>query len=115
VENLTRGQTLVSAGCAADNAWTKLRGLIGSRPLAQGEGLLIPGSQSIHTHFMSFPIDVAYVDSAGKVIGLHHAIRPWRFGQFHLRSRLVVEMPAGTLKATGTQLGDQLQVHGYQF
>ena len=38
VENLTRGQTIVSAGRVADTWWTGLRGLIGHKPLASGEG-----------------------------------------------------------------------------
>ena len=72
-------------------------------------------SNSIHMLFMGFPIDVLYVDSTLKVIGLHHTLRPWRFGRLYLRSRFVIELPAGTLRATGTQVGDQLQVHGYEF
>ena len=115
VENLTREQTLVTAGRAADNHWTRLRGLLGHEPLEEGEGLLIVPSNSIHMLFMGFPIDVLYVDSALKVIGLHHTLRPWRFGRIHLRSRFVIELPAGTLSATGTEVGDQLQVQGYQF
>ena len=77
VQNLTREQTLVTAGWAADNHWTRLRGLLGHEPLSQGEGLLIVPSNSIHMLFMGFPIDVLYVDSALKVIGLHHTLRPW--------------------------------------
>jgi uncharacterized membrane protein (UPF0127 family) len=115
VENLTREQTLVTAGWAADNHWTRLRGLLGHKGLPQGEGLLIVPCNSIHMLFMGFPIDVLYVDSALKVIGLHHTLRPWRFGRLHLRSRFVIELPASTLRATGTQVGDQLQVQGYQF
>ena len=115
VENLTREQTLVTAGWAADNHWTRLRGLLGHKPLSQGEGLLIVPSNSIHMLFMGIPIDVLYVDSTLKVIGLHHTLRPWRFGRLHLRSRFVIELPAGTLRETGTEVGDQLQVQGYQF
>ena len=115
VENLTRGQPLVTAGWAADNHWTRLRGLLGHKPLEEGEALLIVPSNSIHMLFMGFPIDVVYVDSALKVIGLHHTLRPWRFGRIHLRSRFVIELPAGTLRTTGTEVGDQLQVQGYEF
>ena len=35
VKNLTREQTLVTAGRAADNHWTRRPGLIGDQPLAQ--------------------------------------------------------------------------------
>ena len=113
VENVTRRQTLVCAGEVADNHWTRMKGLLGRKGLAPGEGLLIVPSNSIHMLFMRFPIDVLYVDKSLQVIGLHHTLRPWRLGAFHLRSRFVVELPAGTLAATGTQLGDQLAVQGY--
>ena len=113
VENVTRGSTLVSRGEVADTPWRRMRGLLGRRDLAKGEGLLIVPCNSIHTFFMRFAIDVLYIDSAGVVIGLQHALRPWRLGQFQLRSRCVLELQAGTLRATGTQLGDQLEIVGY--
>jgi uncharacterized membrane protein (UPF0127 family) len=115
VQNVTRGESLVTEGRVADTAWTRLKGLIGSRPLEDGEGLLIVPCQSIHTHFMGFPIDVLYVDAANRVVGLHHGLPPWRFGRIHLRARFVVELPAGTVEATGTELGDRLSIEGYEW
>jgi len=42
VENLTRGQPLVTTGRVADNYWTRLRGLIGSKAsAASSAGLFI--------------------------------------------------------------------------
>lgn len=114
VENVTRGQTLVGRGEVADTPWKRMRGLLGRKGLAQGEGLLIVPCNSIHTMFMRFAIDVLYINSACVVIGLQHALPPWRLGQIQLRSRCVLELPAGTLRATGTQLGDQLEIVGYQ-
>ena len=114
VANLTRGQTLVTAGRVADNSWTRLRGLIGSKRLATGEGLLIVPCSSVHTHFMSYPIDVIYVNRAQEVVGIDQRLRPWRFGRFYRHVRFVIELPAGTAAATGTQVGDQLQVQGYE-
>jgi uncharacterized membrane protein (UPF0127 family) len=110
VSNVTRGEELVSAGRVADNAWTRFRGLIGSQPLAPGEGLMIVPCSSIHTHFMSFPIDVLYVNRDDVVVGIDQHLRPWRFGHLHRRVRFVIELPAGTVEATGTRVGDQLQI-----
>jgi len=114
VENLTRNCTLVSAGEVADNHWTRMKGLLGRTGLAPGAGLLIVPSNSIHMFFMRFPIDVLYVDRSLRVVGLHHSLKPWRVGQMNMRSHFVIELPAGTLQATGTQVGDQLAVTGYQ-
>jgi len=114
VENLTRGQTLVKAGQVADTFWMRLRGLMGSKPLIPGEGLLIMPCKSIHTHFMRFPIDVLYASAAQEVVGIDQRLRPWRFGRFYRHVRFVIELPAGTAAATGTQVGDQLKVQGYE-
>ncbi len=115
VDNVTRGQSLASSGRVADTFWTSLRGLIGAPPLHPGEALLIVPSNSIHTHFMSFPIDVLYVDRALKVVALDENMRPWRMGRIHRRAHFVVELPAGAIASTGTQVGDQLHVQGYRF
>ncbi len=111
--NVSRQQSLVTEGRVADNVWTRLRGLIGSQPLKDGEGLLIVPCQSIHTHFMGFPIDVLYVGAAGEVVALNRTLPPWRFGRYHRRARFVIELPAGTVEATGTEVGDHLHIEGY--
>ena len=115
VENLTRDQTVVTACEVADNEWTRFRGLIGHAPLVPGEGMLIMPCSSIHTHFMGFPIDVLFVDKDHQVVGINENLKPWRFGRMFRRVRYVIELPPGTVAATGTEAGDQLQVRGYEF
>lgn len=112
VVNLTREQTLITKGRLADSFWSRFRGLIGTNGLQAGEGLLIARSNSIHTHFMRFAIDVLYVGSDCEVVGIDHALRPWRFGRIHRGARFVLELPPGTAKATNTQVGDRLEVTG---
>ena len=113
VTNVTRDRLLVTDGQVADGSLTRLRGLIGRRSLEPGQGLLIVPCHSIHMFFMAFPIDVLYVSAELEVIGIDHAIRPWRIGKPRPRSRFVVETPAGTTKATETQTGDRLRLDGY--
>jgi len=110
VENLTRGRTLVTKGRVADTFWRRLRGLMGSRPLKPGEGVLVVPCRAIHTHFMRFPIDVLYVNAAMEVIGIDEKLPPWHFGAPRRHARFVIELPAGTVEATGTRLGDRLEV-----
>ena len=112
VENLTRGQTLVAAGRVAKSFFPRLRGLIGHKPLAPGEGLLLIPSNSIHMFFMSFPIDALYVAKSLQVVAMDQNMAPWRVGRIHLTARFVIELPAGTVAASGTQVGDQLEVPG---
>jgi uncharacterized membrane protein (UPF0127 family) len=108
VTNVTRGQVLVRAGRKAGTHWSRLRGLIGSDPLGPGEGLLIAPGGQIHTHFMSFPIDALYLDRDLCVVGMDCDLRPWRLGRAYRGARYTLELPAGTLAASGTRLGDEI-------
>ncbi len=110
VKNQTQDLVLVHEGRVAKNSFTRLRGLIGVRELSQGDGLLITPCKGVHCMFMSIPIDVLYVDKNDKVIAMDHGMRPWSFGRLRRSSRYVIELPAGLLAATGTNVGDQLQV-----
>ena len=114
VENTTRRQTLASSLRVADNIWTRFRGLIGAQPLQPGQGLLIMPCSSVHTHFMSFPIDVLYVDRTQRVVAVDADVAPWRFGKMRRGVRFVIELPSGVASATGTKAGDQLKVEGYR-
>src|ERR671922_1038887 len=62
----------------ADRFASRLRGLLGRRGLAPGEGLLIRPASSIHTFFMRFPIDVAFLDRDGVVVKVVPNLSPWR-------------------------------------
>ncbi len=110
VENCTRNMVLVSAGRVADGYWSRFKGLMGAAGLAAGQGLLITRCNSIHTHFMRFPIDVVYVSRGLEVVHVDRAMAPWRFGRIHRRAHFVVELPAGA--ADGTEIGDKLAVRG---
>lgn len=57
----------------------RVRGLIGTKSLAPGEGLLIEKCNAIHTFFMSFPIDAYFLDGENRVIKTVKMIRPWSF------------------------------------
>ncbi|MGN0855755.1 MAG: DUF192 domain-containing protein [Kiritimatiellia bacterium] len=56
----------------------RARGLIGTRDLPPGEGLLILKCNAIHTWFMSFPIDATFLDEHDNIVRIVRNIRPWR-------------------------------------
>lgn len=72
--------------------------------------MILVGEKSIHTLFMRFPIDVVYVDKQYQVIRADAAMPPFRLGPFIRQAAYILEMPAGTITATTTQAGDQLQL-----
>lgn len=86
---------IVLHGIDADVATTFLeraKGLIGRRALSEGQGLLIPHCNAIHTLFMRFPIDATFLDRKGEVVKVVRNIRPGRlFVWGGWRARQVLE------------------------
>jgi uncharacterized membrane protein (UPF0127 family) len=112
VLNATRGTVLAERAELARSFATRGRGLMGRAGLAAGEGLVIDPEWSIHMFFMRFPIDAVFVAPNGTVSGLSADLRPWTpfAGVAPWRGRYVVELPAGVIAATGTQLGDRIVI-----
>jgi uncharacterized membrane protein (UPF0127 family) len=110
VANETRGRPLAERVRVANTFWTRLKGLIGVRKLESGDGLLIQPARQIHTHFMSIPIDVVYVNRDGQVIDCDERIAPWKIGRLRKESAYVIELPAGEASRRGLCPGDQLRI-----
>jgi uncharacterized protein len=91
----------------AETQLTRLKGLLGRRGLEQGEGLLLRPATSIHTFFMRFPIDTAWVDRDLNVLKVSHDVAPWRTAACK-GAKGVVEMAAGEAKRLGVSAGDKL-------
>jgi uncharacterized protein len=88
----------------ADSFAARLRGVLGARGLEAGEGLMIPRTSSVHTHFMRFAIDVVFVDGQGRVAKIVRGLRPWRFAGVR-GARDVLELPAGHCDRVGLREG----------
>ncbi len=110
--NKTRDTCLASEAELARSAYRRMKGLIGRSidAFAEGKGLWIVPSNGIHTFGMSFPIDVAYLDSRKRVLKLYHQLRPFRVAAVMFKARSVLELPPGTLANTQTQVGDILEI-----
>ncbi len=88
----------------------RLVGLLGRASLDADEGLWIEPCDSIHTFFMRFPIDAAFVDRHGVVVRVLSDLKPWRATRIHARARAVVELRAGTLARAGVEIGAKLSL-----
>lgn len=71
--------------------------------------LLLSPAASVHTFFMRFPIDVAYLDRHWRVLAVRR-MRPWLIGRPCLRSRQILEAEAGRLQEWGIEEGSVLSV-----
>ena len=63
---------------------------------------------------MRFPIDVAYLDSKGRIIKVYHRLAPFRIAALSFKAKSVLELPPGTLAQTDTDVGDVLEFHPLQ-
>jgi uncharacterized membrane protein (UPF0127 family) len=109
VRNHTRDTLLAHAAEVADTSAKRRTGLLKHEKLESGEGLWIVPCESVHTFFMKFPIDLLYLDRHHKVRKARSAVRPWRLSAC-LLAHSVLELPAGTVKQSGTQAGDELVI-----
>ncbi len=104
------GARVVCRHCAvADRPLSRLRGLMGRRALAPGEGLLLKPTPSIHTCFMRFAIDAVFLDSELRVLAVEPEVRPWRFAG-RRRTGAVLELPGGEAQRLGLEPGAVLEL-----
>jgi uncharacterized membrane protein (UPF0127 family) len=108
--NSTRGTALTTRGRIADNLWTRLVGLLRDRGLEEGDGLWIVPCNSIHSFAMKFVFDAIFLDDNLRVVHLVPEMPPWRTSPILRKARSVLELPAGAIARSRTQLGDQLDL-----
>lgn len=110
--NRTRGSCLAEQVRVANTHWTRLRGLIGVPPseFQSGKALWIVPCHGVHTLLMRFPIDLIYLDRDGSVIELHNGVKPWRVAPVRISAASVLELPAGTVRDSATEVGDRIEI-----
>ena len=103
-------QILASEALLASSWKERMVGLLNRTSLDQGQGLIIPTCSSVHTMFMRFPIDTVFVDDALTVLQTYECLPPWRITPIVWKANSVIELPAGTLRATPVTVGDRLVI-----
>jgi uncharacterized membrane protein (UPF0127 family) len=109
VVNISKGVTIASKVIWAGTSETRRRGLLGRDALAADEGMYIVPTQWIHMFGMRFPIDVAFLAADGKVLHIHHKLKPNRLSRPVWRAEGALELAAGILQETNTEVGDIIQ------
>lgn len=107
VVRTVRGDLLGREVRVASGFASRLRGLLGTRSLPDGHGLLLVPCRSIHMLFMSYPLDVAFLDEAGTVVAAVR-MKPWSVSRMYPEAFAVLELPAGTLEKFDLKKGDRL-------
>ena len=107
VQNETRGTELARAEWRG-SVIGRARGLMGRRGLDQGDGIVIAPCNSVTMFFMRFPLDIVYVDKAGTVVKTVTDLKPFRNSLGGRHAHVAIELPVGTITASGTLPGDHI-------
>ena len=107
--NLDTGAVVADKVEVASTRATRAVGLLSRSGLDPGEGLWIVPSRGVHTWGMRFTIDVVALDDRGVVIDQVSRLRPWRIRLPRRGTAGVLELPSGTLAASGTALGHRIE------
>jgi uncharacterized protein len=104
-----RREVLCETCLLADTPTARLRGLLGRRELPPGEGVLLRPSGAVHTCFMRFAIDVAFLDRDLVVVAVVPRLRPWRLAA-RRGARAVLELAAGECERRDIGPGSRLVI-----
>lgn len=108
VTNRRNGAILATHAGIANTSELRRRGLLKHESLEEGDGLWIAPCEAVHCFGMKFAIDVIYLDKQKKVLKLRPNMGRNRIS-FCLRAHSVLELPAGSVEKTATQVGDELE------
>jgi len=109
VINVTRGTVLGVNVRTAQGFFGRMIGLLGKNRLDEGEGLWISPCSSIHSIGMRFVFDALFIGSDGKILLLYEGFQMNRISGVVRDARGVLELPAGTIRRTGSKVGDEIR------
>jgi hypothetical protein len=108
---LLRQDVLLATVDVADTFMSRSRGLLG-RDSFEG-ALLLTHTRSVHSLFMRFGVDVAFLDRNLVVLDTL-TLPPWRVALPRARGRSVLEAERGAFERWGLRPGDQLELRETQ-
>lgn len=107
---VSSGAVIASRVIWAGTSAERRRGLLGRDRLDPDEGIYIVPTQWIHMFGMRFPIDVAFLAADGRVLHIHHRLKPNRISRPVWRAEGALELAAGVLRAAGVRVGDVIEL-----
>lgn len=94
----------------ANSLWKKTIGVIGWKDFGTKNGLLLKNTNSIHTFFVSFPLDLCFLDKDMKIIHIVENLKPFSFSPIIWKARHVLEMPVDSIKKFSLKNGDSINL-----
>jgi uncharacterized membrane protein (UPF0127 family) len=109
IQNTTKKSTLAVKETYCSTILSKTRGLMfrkSAKPL-----IFVFDKEkkiSLHMFFVFFPIDVLWLDKSRKVVQLKENFRPFSNCAAKYPAQYIIELPAGRIHTTKTNLGDTI-------
>jgi uncharacterized protein len=110
VENVTRSTVIAERCRVAEGVRQRIFGLHLWPELRDGEGLLLPGANSIDTTFMRYVMDAVFIDGDRRVTKVAHGMKPWRIVPLARGAKDCIELPGGAAAKAQTHVGDELRL-----
>ncbi len=108
VNNVSRKQVLGETVREARSLFSRMKGLLGTDGLSPGDGLWISPCKSIHSFGMRFVFDAVFLGPDLKVLGKYERFRRNGISRVFWNACGVLELPAGTIERTETEVGDEI-------
>src|SRR5262245_22915414 len=105
--NVRSGRIVAERVIVAFDSASRRKGLLGRDSMPEASALILAPTNAIHTFFMQFGIDIAFVTRSGCVLKVCQALPPWRMAGA-LWAHAAIELPAGALARADTRAGDRL-------
>ncbi|RLE38935.1 DUF192 domain-containing protein [Candidatus Woesearchaeota archaeon] len=107
--NKTKDRRIVNEVKHCRNLVSKVRGLM-FRKKVNCRGLVFHFAKervnSLHTLFVFHPIDILFLDKHKKVVEIKKNLQPFRCYRPKKKSKYVVELVAGVVRRSDTNIGD---------
>jgi uncharacterized protein len=110
VANASTGEIIASRVTQARGWKMRFFGLLGRSEPRPDEGLWFDNSWGVHTFFLSFPLDMLFLDKEFRVVALEHAVPPNQSSVAYATAAHVIQFRSGTLAKCDLLAGDKVKV-----
>lgn len=112
IHNATKGVVLHDRPQWALSGWRQAIGFMFRRPGKRALIMLFlpPRRERIHMFFVRGPLDLVALDGNGSVMDLRPEISPWQTWKPKEKMYALLELPAGTIARTNTEVGDSIRL-----
>jgi hypothetical protein len=91
-------RVILNSCYVAEGFLARARGLLGKPELDWDEALYIPKCNGVHTWFMSYPIDVVFLDRDWRALRCVSRMTPWKMKPLVWKARGVLELREGSIE-----------------